>query len=61
MDQLLTELVPTRPAPVVRHAPWTQEEQDAHWEILANAIGCPNTPRPARPATTPDEPLPYAA
>ncbi|RPE39808.1 hypothetical protein EDD90_2826 [Streptomyces sp. Ag109_O5-1] len=54
IEKLLLETVPTRPDPAVRNRPWTQEEQDAHWEALADAIGCPNSPRPTRPAEEPD-------
>jgi hypothetical protein len=61
LEQLLTELVPSRPAPVVHNRPWTPEERDAHWEDLCNTMGAPGTPRPSRPAATPDEALPRAA
>lgn len=43
---LLVELVPHRPAPTVTRGTWTQEERDAHWAALCEAVGTPGAARP---------------
>jgi hypothetical protein len=51
LERLLQEAIPVRPErPDGTHSVWTKQEQDRHWEELADAIGVPVRPRPAHPA-----------
>lgn len=50
-EQLLSEAIPTRPAPAQASLarpvdPWTPEEQDAHWAELCKTVGTPGARRP---------------
>jgi hypothetical protein len=47
LELLLEELIPVRPDhPGGTHSLWTQQEQDRHWEDLADAINVPVALRP---------------
>jgi hypothetical protein len=47
LERLLLEEVPVRPDPPVdAHSLWTQQEQDRHWDDLANSVGRPGEKRP---------------
>ncbi|MEV7394914.1 hypothetical protein [Streptomyces sp. NPDC091215] len=48
LDRLLLEEIPVRPAPAV-HTQWTKQEQDRHWEELADGLGITCMPRPVHP------------
>ncbi|MEW2300245.1 hypothetical protein AB0958_09720 [Streptomyces sp. NPDC006655] len=50
LERLLLEEIPTRPAPAI-HSQWTKQEQDRHWEDLADGLGIPCRPRPEHPPT----------
>ncbi|MBE1597167.1 hypothetical protein H4687_003296 [Streptomyces stelliscabiei] len=54
LERLLAEDIPTRPPPApstprtsTGRRPWTPAEQDAHWQALCDAVGAPDTQRPA--------------
>lgn len=45
LRRLTAETIPVRPAtPPTR--PWTDEERDAHWAALCQAVGTPDAQRP---------------
>jgi hypothetical protein len=47
LERLLEEAIPVRPTrPDGTHSLWTQQDQDRHWEELADAINAPVALRP---------------
>lgn len=56
LERLLLEAIPVRPAPALHsrrtpdtHSQWTPEEQEWHWQELADGLGIPSEPRPHHP------------
>lgn len=47
-DRLLLEEIPVRPAPAIPST-WTKQEQDRHWEELADGLRITSRPRPVHP------------
>lgn len=50
LERLLMEEIPTRPTPAI-HSQWTKQEQDQHWEELADALRITCMKRPEHPPT----------
>jgi hypothetical protein len=51
LERLLLEEIPTRPDAAV-HSQWTKQEQDRHWEDLADGLGITSRKRPEHPPTS---------